>query len=78
MHGGRVEDKELHLERQVEDPSSSRLAMLLRSLDELLAESERLRLEITDAVMRRASQPFWPDRRRVCIPHDPDRRHPQP
>jgi hypothetical protein len=52
--------------------------MLLRSLDELLAESERLRLEITEAVSRRASQPFWPDRRRASIPHHPDRRRTEP
>jgi len=48
--------------------------MLLRSLDDLLAEAERLRLEIGAAVIRRESRPFWPDRRRVNVPHDPDRR----
>jgi hypothetical protein len=52
--------------------------MLLHSLDELLAESERLRLEISASMMRRASQQFWPDRRRISLAHDPDRRRPQP
>jgi len=52
--------------------------MLLHALDELLAESERLRLEISNAVIRRASQPFWPERRRATSPHSPDRRRPQP
>jgi len=60
----------------VEDLSPTRLATLLRSLDELLAEAERLRLEISAAVIRRSSQPFWPDRRRTNIPHVPDRRRP--
>ena len=61
----------------MDESTPTRLTLLLRSLDELLAEAERLRLEIGDAVNRRASHPFWPERRRVNIPHDPDRRsHP--
>jgi hypothetical protein len=48
----------------------------MQYLDELLAEAERLRLEIGDAVRSRAQDPFWPDRRRMNVPHDPDRRRP--
>jgi hypothetical protein len=59
-----------------EPPTTTRLAALLRSLDDLLAEAEHLRLEISAAVLRRSASPFWPDRRRVNIPYDPDRRRP--
>jgi hypothetical protein len=63
----------------VAEPSSpTRLQALLRSLDELLAEAERLRLEISETVTRRTRQPFWPERRRVNVPHDPERRGNQP
>jgi hypothetical protein len=57
-------------------PKDNHLSALLRYLDELLAEAERLRLEIGDAVRRRAERPFWPDRRRTSVPHDPERRRP--
>jgi hypothetical protein len=52
----------------------SPIAALIRYLDELLAEAERLRREMAEAVRRRADSPFWPDRRRSNVPHHPDRR----
>jgi hypothetical protein len=58
-----------------EPPPATRLNALLRSLDDLLAEARRLRLELTETVLRRRTEPFWPDRRRTNIPHQPDRRH---
>jgi hypothetical protein len=37
--------------------------MLLRQLDELLAEATRLRDRIDHAMATKAQAPFWPDRR---------------
>ena len=51
-----------------------RIAALMRRLDDLLGEAAQLRAEVEDAVRTRTDRPFWPDRRRVNIPHDPDRR----
>ena len=58
--------------------TTTRLAALLETLNEMLAEAERLRQEITGEVIRRATQPFWPDRRRTNLPHEPERRQDQP
>ena len=55
-------------------PSDSRIAALMRRIDELLSDAARLREEVASAVRSRAERPFWPDRRRTNIPHDPDRR----
>jgi hypothetical protein len=55
------------------DPDSP-FAAIIRYLDELLADAERLRGDIADAVRRRTDTPFWPDRRRSNVPHHPDRR----
>lgn len=61
---------------QVSEPPTqdSRMASLIRYLDELLAEAERLRADMADAMRRRTDAPFWPERRRSNVPHDPDRR----
>jgi hypothetical protein len=60
----------------VPDPPNhdSPIAALVRYLDELLAEAERLRADMADAVRRRTETPFWPERRRSNVPHHPNRR----
>jgi hypothetical protein len=58
-----IEEYCLHgLREHVSDPPNhdSRIAALMRYLDELLAEAERLRADMADAVRRRADSPFWP------------------
>ena len=56
-----------------ETHAPSRLAALMRTLDELLDEAARLRQEVGET-LRRGRRPFWPERRKTNIPYDPDRR----
>jgi hypothetical protein len=51
-----------------------RIAALVRQLDDLLDEAAELRGEALTAVRMREARPFWPDRRRTAVPHEPDRR----
>jgi len=51
-----------------------RIAALVRQLDDLLDEAAELRGEALAAVRMREVRPFWPDRRRTAVPHQPDRR----
>lgn len=49
------------------------LDALLRNLDSLLEEAQHLSDQIRGVLDR---PPFWPDRRRINTPHQPDRRKP--
>ena len=57
-----------------ETPPEDRIAALVRRIDDLLGEAAQLRDEVAAAHRTRADRPFWPDRRRVNVPHEPDRR----
>jgi hypothetical protein len=58
----------------VKAPPKNDFDALLRHLDTLLAEAIALRERVTAAMARDREAPFWPDRRRQALQHDPDRR----
>ena len=55
-------------------PTEASLELLRKKLDALLEETDALPRRIKDALISESSRPFWPERRRVAIPHDPERR----
>ena len=58
----------------VKRPTEASFELLRKKFDTLLEETDALRRRITDALNSERSRPFWPERRRAEIPHDPERR----
>jgi hypothetical protein len=58
-------------------PPDNQIASLLRQLDDLVSEAERLREDIQRAMTREARIPFWPERRCRKMPVPQDRRQPE-
>ena len=56
-------------------PPDAHISTLLRHLDDLVTEAERLRKEIQRAMARESQLPFWPERRHRHVPVPVDRRH---
>ena len=58
----------------VKGPPEAGFELLREKFDALREETEALRRRIMDALISERSHPFWPERRRATIPHDPERR----
>ena len=58
----------------VEGPTEPGFDLLRKKFDALLEETAALSRRIAAALISERAQPFWPERRRVNIPHDPERR----
>ena len=58
----------------VKGPTEASFELLRKKFDALLEETDALRRRIKDALISEGSRPFWPERRRAEIPHNPERR----
>ena len=57
-----------------EGPTEAGFELLRKKFDALLEETIALSRRIADALISERSHPGWPERRRVQIPHEPERR----
>jgi len=55
-------------------PTEASFERLRKKFDALLEETVALRRRIMAALVSESSHPFWPERRRAWVPHDPERR----
>ena len=64
----------VQLAMEPKGPTEASFELLRKKFDALLEETVALRRRIMAALVSESSHPFWPERRRVWAPHDPERR----